>query len=179
MSNQVYSNESRKFYALPGMNAYAMSGIVVIASSTGNAPVTVPTAGSFLFTNSGSVVDDSSLVELAASSLSILKEGVYSVKLVYAIENTENTVTNDVDYAVFMRLTRSASPFNGIIVDQNRARIPAPGSSRNGSTTREGSVNYNGYLKAGDVLSFVVENFAGTGLTILSNSTQLLVNKIY
>jgi len=178
MSNQVYSNESRKFYALPGMNAYVMQSNVTIANATVNAPNTVPSIGVFNFSTApNSVINDDSLLELEPSVINIKKEGMYSVRLTFQLENAVSTSTSDIDYYAFMRLSRTGS-LNFLILDSVEERIVAPGSSA-GSNQRIKSLSFIGYLNSGDGIGFVLENYGGQNLRILANQTQLIVNKIY
>ncbi len=180
MSNQVYSNETRKFYALPGMNLYVMSSDLALAGSSGDAPNTVPTSITFQFVDTGnSVVNDPSIIDLVPGGFLVVKEGIYSIKLEYGLINAVDPTTGDVDYNILARLTRTGTPLNGVILDQVQHRIVSPGSTTHGSTYRHDSLSYVGYMRAGDEVTFEVENYEAQGLVVTSNSVQLLINKIY
>lgn len=180
MSNQVYSNEIRKFYELPGMNNYVMAGDVNIMAATVDAPNTIPTSGAFNFTSGGNTVqNDSSLTTIGNTYISINKEGMYSIKLFCLVENGVNSVTNDIDCDVKITLTRTGDLLNGLIVDRHTERCPAPGVITVGSTFRYFSLNFNGYLRVNDVLTFGIDNYSSDSLMLKASGTQLLVNKIY
>jgi len=180
MSNQVYSNNSRKFYALPGMNAYIMSGDVALGGSSGDAPNTVPTIAGFLFKSTpNSVINDDSIIQTGTSGFLVLKEGVYSILLLFGLKNSVNETTGDIDYSVTAELTRHGSALSGLILDERTERIVAPGATTHGSISRVKSISYVGYLNAGDSIGFGIKNYEAQGLTVLSNTTELMVNKIY
>jgi hypothetical protein len=180
MSNQVYSNNTRKYYALPGMNVYVMSVDIQVPAASGNAPNTVPVVSLFSFTSSGNTVTNNpNIANIGASSLTILEEGMYSIKLMVLLKDSISPATNDLDYQLFMTLTRTGSVFNGIVLSELEERSVAPGSTTVGSIDRRKCIDYTGYLKQDDILSFRLSNYSSSALDCLSSGTQLIVNKIY
>jgi hypothetical protein len=180
MSNQVYSNEQRKYYALPGMNLYVMSADSDIAAAATDAPNTVPVAGSFPFSSSGSTIEnDTSIGTIGTGTFSIIKEGMYSVNLMVRLVNQADAVTADLDYNAYIELTRTGTDFNGAKLDEVMVRDVAAGSTTVGSKYRVFSLKYDGYLKANDVLSFKIYNYCSSITRILQSGTQLIINKIY
>lgn len=173
MSNQVYSNDTQKYYALPGLNAYVMTGNQSIAVGTGNHPSTVFTAGTFLFSNTvGAVVNDSSIVTVGPTNITFNKPGMYSINLMVGVETT-----GDLEFLLKMVLTRQTA-LNGITLDYSLCRDIAPGSSP-GANSRFHTLKYIGFMEAGDLITFSCDNYGPNAVVLQSTVCQLNVNKIY
>ena len=176
MSNQVYSNEERKYYALPGMNAYIMSADQIVGTAILSGPNVVPSEGSFLFTTVGSIVNDNSLITISPTSLQVLKPGMYSINLMIGIESNESP-RKDLEMLFKMILSRVGT-LNGIDLDFELVRDIDRGADL-GADARFHTLKYIGFLDKNDIINFQCFNYATGAVKLLKSECQLNINKIY
>lgn len=180
MGDRVYSNETEKYYSVPGMNEYVMNSTVDIAGAAGNAPSTVPVAGLLSFTeNSPSVRQFPDICTIInGSGIAINEAGMYCIKLLAGVVDPNNPTTVDVDLNIKMTLTRSGDALNGLVLDESQCRFVAAGASP-GSTVRVISLSCTGFFKKDDEINITLQNYSAGIVRVLDSQCQLMVSKIY
>lgn len=166
MSNQVYSNDSTKYYDGPGLNNYQISG--------NYSPI--PLAGSIDITfDVNNVINDSTLVNNALGVTTILREGMYSIMVVMATSDLTIPATSQIEFNFSILLDRPGE-FALLPLQTIRDRY-AP----NGLATSKcvSSLSVTVYLKRGDVLRYRYTNLSNIASIIYASDTFLTINKIY
>lgn len=170
MSNQIYSNDTNKYYEWNGLNTYSATQ----ATAVGLVLKTIN------FGTSG-ISQIPNLVEFDGTGvMTILQSGMYSLSYMIIVIGEDPDGT-DLEFFASITMTRPGQ-FSDIYLSQSENRYVARQADPGDTTgTRRLTLNFTGYLNAADRIVPHIYNYvtgADSGVVIQSSST-LIINKIY
>lgn len=168
MSSQIYSNDTRKYYALPGMNAYLL---------TEGLPkqVFLYNVNTLVDYNRIGFVQGPDLVDVSSGAISVLEDGMYSITSFVELSSESSAI--DVHFQHFFSYA-SSLPSTGTVLNLSSFRIPAIGGGLPAVSTVS-SLTWTGFLQKGDIVGVRIINLDNVNLVALPGRTQLNISKIY
>lgn len=163
MSNQNYSNETRKYYGMRGFNDYGTTANQTILSGT----------NSQILINKILLETETNLISLTDNKINFLSEGMYSLRINLGITSATNPSTSILSF-----------DFRAILItNDSRSNTPLISLHTNLTSTIDVQVNtinenYTGYFYIGDSINFTYNNESLHNDIILSIPTSILINKI-
>jgi len=170
MSNQVYSNDQRKYYALAGFNNYTLG--------SDQSPINGG-SDAYVAYNDASLEQGAGLVSVSEGDVSFLQEGMYGISANVAFLAKDNST--DPSFTIQIIVNRAYNPSFSQTLAYTSLRLPNVGS---GGTNYEfiQALNFVGFFGVGDFVRVKLANTdptSGNTLTIKSNSSGLVLTKIY
>lgn len=157
MSNQLYSNGTRKYAPLPGVNIYQRVDNITVDGAT-SAIINFPTTQ----------LEQGLGITTSGERLTFLKTGYYSVKYFVAYQIADPGFDLHLTFGIRVVAT-------GKYLDLSEYAVTGGGTLIRGE-----SLSNVGYFSAGDQLEFDVYNaLVGEGAVVLANGSQLIVTQIF
>ena len=168
--NQIYSNESDKYYDYPGITSYTMSA---------NTPITNAAIPSQLWFNlpNNDAYDDPSSILINPLDMIVQRNGMYSIT--GSIGVISNLADKDMSVEFIFTLTRPGQ-FNGLTLCAYFNRIVSLGGGNNSF----GIFSFSAcmFFKKGDVLTLFLRSNSpqnDENFEVQASSSVLNINKIY
>lgn len=162
MSNQVYSNQTQKYFTYPGFNNYTL-----------NVDQNIPSPGDVIAAFADASVMQPTIISHNAGVFSVLETGIYSIRLNLGIVPSPATSEFGFD-AELLVVTTDARNLTPLIEIQEY--VPAAATF---AQTRLYNGSYTGWLHAGDTLQLDIANLGNVALTLVSASTSMIFARIY
>lgn len=166
MSNQVYSNNTNKFYSKPGMNRYALTATTSVGSGI--------TTGGLNF-NTISHEDFPGMIIMDVDNFKVSEEGMYSIMANLNLLNATSPGTNPIDVTANLLLNR-VGQFN-INLQSIKTSIASPNV---GALDKNINFSVCAYLTPVDIISIkITNNSAASSLSVFQTVSTLFINRIY
>lgn len=180
MSNQVYSNQTQKYYPLPGINTYDNLVEIPIGDAlSGTGVSTVPRVVELSCPHTSLEQIAGFTHQSAITGRVIIDvEGMYSITGLANVLGAPTPATVDIDGSLALVLRDTGDGNSGFAVDNMSIKASAPGISA-GNINRHFSVHFVGYLKAGTSIAMDFSNYAASAATVLPGSAQFKVGKLF
>jgi hypothetical protein len=163
MSNQVFANQTKKFFPCPGLNAYVMSTPVIVD----------PSDSDFLLFDTVVLEQGPGITNTSSGALTFLQEGIYSIKALVSLQTVADT--DAIAYSLKLSLVGGFAA-TGTILDEKKY-YSATSSAANYIET----LTYTGFFNINDVVTTRLLNLNGAALKTLTCSDavcQLIVCKL-
>lgn len=164
MSNQVYRNEQHKYLDTRSLYLRTLGSDVTVPSTLEN---------QINFANSNASVYDEYYSVNLAGSITFLKEGIYSINVLFELVDVNDPQNNDIDFRVRIFAVNEVTD-----VSMLEERIVARGVDL-GSDVRHVTLSFTGYFNIDDSIRIFCMNNAGQNLKILNANSLLTICKIY
>lgn len=149
MSNQVYANSSQKYFTYPGFNKYTLSE---------NQQLNPGSPYDAAFVNSV-LVNQPSIITLSNGVFTIQETGIYSITAVMTVlPSNPNTVWELASY-LFL-ITSDARNDTAVATDS--------------TSTEQYSLNYIGWLQAGDAFKITLTNVGNQNISVSTSSLAIV-----
>ena len=159
MSNQVFANQSKKYFPCPGLNAYNLAAPVpILAAANADLGFVTPV-----------VVQADGIVSTSGGPLFFLEDGLYSIKSI--VEVTPAAIIDVVEFEAKLTLTGGYAA-SGSVLDIVRI------ANQKDVDYYVQTLSYTGYFNAGDFITTRVTNLGSATITCDSAVCQLIVCKL-
>ena len=159
MSNQVFANQSKKYFPCPGLNAYNLAAPVpILAAANADLGFVTPV-----------VVQADGIVSTSGGPLFFLEDGLYSIKSI--VEVTPAAIIDVVEFEAKLTLTGGYAA-SGSVLDIVRI------ANQTNKDYYVQTLSYTGYFNAAEFITARIINLGIESINCSSGVCKMFVCKL-
>ena len=159
MSNQVFANQSKKYFPCPGLNAYNLATSITVAPAvSANLEFVTPV-----------IVQAATIVSTTSGPLTFLEDGLYSIKVI--VEVTPTALIDVVEFEAKLTLTGGYAA-SGSVLDIVRI------ANQTNKDYYVQTLSYTGYFNAAEFITARIINLGIESINCSSGVCKMFVCKL-
>lgn len=166
MSNQIYENRVTKYYQQTNTAIYSKL-------ATQDFVELLPGILTF-----ATLVDTQDLYTMNGGQVGVKSDGMYNFNFIINHVNSGDPANDDNEFVAEVLLMAPALSGSSIAMNAVHQREVGKGSA-SGGTTRITTIGVTTFMRAGDYVYVAIQNLVTQNLTVLSDVTACIAQKIY